>query len=48
MLNVSLASNHQSGILLFTWLSLVMSLMMSFVLTCFPGDVLDEIWGLLN
>ena len=31
---------------LFTWLSLVVSLMASFVLFFFPLDVLDEIWDL--
>ena len=30
MLNVGLAGDHQYGKLLFTWLSLVMSLMLSF------------------
>ena len=33
---------------LFTWLSLVVSLMASFVLSFFPVDVLDEIWDLLK
>ena len=34
---------------LFTWLSLVMPLMVSYsVLSFFPGDVLDEIWTELN
>ena len=32
MFNVRLASDHQYGKLLFTWLSLVMSLIVSFVL----------------
>ena len=44
MLNVRLASGHLYGEQLFTWLSLVVSLMASFcaVLFC-PLDVLDEI-----
>ena len=33
---------------LFTWLSLVVSLMASFVLSFFPLDVLDEIWDLIE
>ena len=44
MLNVRLAGDHQYGKLLFTWLSLVMSLMVSFCAVFFPRDVLDEIW----
>ena len=45
MFNVRLAGDHLYGKWLFTWLSLVMSLMVSyFVLFLFPGDVLDEIW----
>ena len=30
------------------WLSLVVSLMASFVLSIFPLDVLDEIWDLIE
>ena len=33
---------------LFTWLSLVMSFMASFVLSFFPLDVLDGIWVLIE
>ena len=44
MLNVRLAGDHKYGKLLFTWLSLVMSLMVSFCAVFFPRDVLDEIW----
>ena len=33
---------------LFTWLSLVVSLMASFVLSFFPLDVLGEIWDLIE
>ena len=44
MLNVRLAGGHLYGEQLFTWLSLVVSLMASFVLSIFPLDVLDEIW----
>ena len=39
MLNVRLAVDHLYGKLLFTWLSLVISMMVSF----FPRDILDEI-----
>ena len=45
MFNVRLAEGHLNGKGLFTWLSLVMSLMVSyFALSLFPRDVLDEIW----
>ena len=45
MFNVRLAEDHMYGNWLFTSLSLVMSLMVSyFVLSFFPRDVLDEIW----
>ena len=43
MFNVRLAGGHLYGKQLFTWLSLVVSLMASFVLSFFPQDVLDEI-----
>ena len=36
------------GFNLFTWLSLVMSMMVSFVLSFFPRDVLDEILNLIG
>ena len=48
MLNVRLADDHLYWILLFTWLSLVMSLVVSFVLSLFPRDVLEEIWDLIE
>ena len=48
MFNVSLASGHLYGKQLFTWLSLVVSLMASFVLSFLPLDVLDEIWDLIE
>ena len=48
MFNVRLAGDHLYGEWLFTWLSLVMSLMASFVLSFFPWDVLDEIWDLIE
>ena len=49
MLNVRLAGDHLYGKLLFTWLSLVMSMMVSFfVLSFFPRDVLDEILNLIE
>ena len=44
MFNVRLAGGHLYGKQLFTWLSLVVSLMASFVLSFSPLDVLDEIW----
>ena len=44
MFNVRLAGGHLYGKQLFTWLSLVVSLMASF----FPLDVLDEIWDLIE
>ena len=46
MFNVRLAGGHLYGKQLFTWLSLVVSLMASFVLSFFPLDVLDEILDL--
>ena len=48
MFNVRLAGCHLYGKQLFTWLSLVVSLMASFVLSFFPLDVLDEIWDLIE
>ena len=48
MLNVRLAGDHLDGKLLFTWLSLVMSMMVSFVLSFFPRDVSDEILNLIE
>ena len=48
MFNVRLAGDHLYGKFLFTWMSLVMSLMVSFVLSFFPRDVLDKIWDLIE
>ena len=48
MFNVRLAGGHLYGKKLFAWLSLVVSLMASFVLSFFPLDVLDEIWDLIE
>ena len=48
MFNVRLAGGHLCGKQLFTWLSLVVSLMASFVLSFFPLNVLDEIWDLIE
>ena len=48
MFNIRLAGGHLYGKQLFTWLSLVVSLMASFVLSFFPLDVLDEIWDLIE
>ena len=48
MFNVRQAGGHLYGKQLFTWLSLVVSLMASFVLSLFPLDVLDEIWDLIE
>ena len=48
MLIVRLAGDHLFGKQLFTWLSLVMSLMASFCAVLFPRDVLDETWNLIG
>ena len=48
MFNVRLAGGHLYGKQLFTWLSLVVSLMASFLLYFFPLDVLDESWDLIE
>ena len=48
MFIVRLAGGHLYGKQLFTWLSLVVSLMPSFVLSFFPLDVLDEICDLIE
>ena len=48
MFNVRLAGGHLYGKQLFTWLSMVVSLIASFVLSFFPLDVLDEIWDLIE
>ena len=48
MFNVRLAGGHLYGKQLFTGLSLVVSLVASFVLSFFPLDVLDEIWDLIE
>ena len=44
MLNVRLAGDHVYGKYLFTWLSIVMSLLVSLCAVLFTRDVLDEIW----
>ena len=48
LLYVRLAGDHLYGKLLFTWLSLVVSMMVSFVLSFFPRDVLNEILDLIE
>ena len=48
MFNVILAGGHLYGKQLFPLLTLVVSLMASFVLSFFPLDVLDEIWDLIE
>ena len=49
MLNVRIAGDHLHGKLLFTWLSLVMSLLVSVcAVLFFPRDVLSEIWDLIE
>ena len=48
MFNVRLAGGHLYWKQLFTWLSLVVSFMASFVLSFFPLDVLDGIWDLIE
>ena len=45
MLNVIVVGDHLYGKLQFTWLSLVMSLIVSFCAVLFPRKILlDEIW----
>ena len=46
MLNVRLAGEHVNGKWLFTWLSLVMSLMRLLRYPFSPRDVSNEIWDL--
>ena len=48
MLNARLARGHLYGKQLFIWLSLAVSLMVFFVLSFLPPDVLDEIWDLIE
>ena len=48
MFNVRLAGGHLYGKQLFTWLSLVVSFMASFVLSFFTLDVLGGIWDLIE
>ena len=48
MFNVRLGGDHLYGKRLFTWLSLVVSLMASFCAVLFPLDVLDEIWDVIE
>ena len=48
MLNVRLAGGHLYGKLLFTWLSLVMSMMVSMMVFFFPRGVLVEILNLIE
>ena len=46
MLTVRLAGDHLYGKLLFTWLSLVVSMLVSFYAAFFQRDILDEILDL--
>ena len=48
LLGVGLAGGRLFGGLLFTWLSLVVSMVMSFVLSFFPRGILDEILNLIE
>ena len=48
MFNVRLASGHLYGKQLFTWLSLVVFFIASFVLSFFPLDVLDGVCDLIE
>ena len=48
MFNVRLAGGHLFGKQLFTWLSLVLSFMVFFVLSFYPLDVLDGICDLIE
>ena len=48
MFSVGLAGGHLCGKQLFTWLSLLVSFMASFVLSFFTLDVLDVIWDFIE
>ena len=48
MFNVRLAGGHMFGKQLFTWLSLMVSLMASFCAVFFPTRCLVEIWDLIE
>ena len=48
MFNLRLAGGHLYGKQLFTWLSLVVSLMASFCAVLFPTRCLDEIWDVIE
>ena len=48
MFNVRLAGGHLYGKQLFPWLSLVVSLMASFVLSFLPLNVMERIWDLIG
>ena len=48
MLNVRLVDGHLYGKQLFTWVSLVVSLMASFCAVLFPTGCLDEIWDVIE
>ena len=48
LLNVRLAGDHLYGKLLFTWLSLVMSMMVSLCAVLFPTRCLNEILNLIE
>ena len=48
MLNVRVAGSHLYGKQLFTWLSLVVSLMAYFCAVFTPLNVLDEIWDVIE
>ena len=48
LFNVRLAGDHLYEKLLFTWLSPVMSMMVSFCAVLFPRDVLDKILNLIE
>ena len=48
MLNIRLGGGHLYGKQLFTWLPRVVSCIGLFVLSFFPLDVLDVIWGVIE
>ena len=48
MLYVRLAGGHLYGKQLFSWLSLVVSSMVSFCALLFPLEVFDEIWDVIE
>ena len=48
MFNARLAGGHLYGKQLFTWPSLVVSLLASILNSFFPLDILDDIWDFIE